>query len=77
MTRWPPRRPVPSVDAPEPLCRYVPHEWPSCDPLADWRRACLAWLAADRSRRLPFGEHGDQVDVLRESARVKLRAGTP
>jgi hypothetical protein len=73
MTRWPPRKPLPSVDAPEPLCRFVVSEWPSDDGLGDWRKACLTWLTADPTRRLPFGD-GDVVDALKESARVKMRA---
>jgi hypothetical protein len=73
MTRWPPRKPIVSVDAPEQLCRFVPSEW--AGGLDEWRQAALTWLAADESRRLPFGERGDQIDVFRESARVKLRAG--
>jgi hypothetical protein len=33
----------------------------------------MAWLAADPARRMPFGQHGDEVDVLREVVRVKMQ----
>lgn len=61
---------------PEHLARFVPSEWPGHDPARQWKQACLAWLAADEDRRLPFGEHGDQVDVLREVAAIKRGAVT-
>ena len=56
--------------APEPLARFVAAEWPGG--VDEWRQAALAWLAEDRSRRLPFGEFGDAVAVIRESARIKM-----
>lgn len=70
---------------PERLCRFVPSEWPGGCPheaLEAWAGACADWLAADSARsggrwfaaggsrrRLPFGEFGDAVDVLREWGR--------
>ncbi len=33
----------------------------------DWSNRC--WLSGDSNRRLPFGEWGDGIDVLRERAR--------
>jgi hypothetical protein len=33
----------------------------------------LAWLGADPARGMPFGEFGDEVDVLREVVRIKMR----
>lgn len=58
---------------PEQLCRFVPAEWPGgCvhEALRAWKTACLAWLDEDERRALPFGEHGDVIDVLRESGRI-------
>jgi hypothetical protein len=57
---------------PEPLARYVESEWPGTDPVGQWRDAALAWLREDPGRRLPFGEFGDSVAVIRESARIKI-----
>jgi hypothetical protein len=69
MARW--KRTDPSA-VPEELARYVASEWPSDDPVGDWRAAALAWLREDPGRRLPLGQYGDSVDVIRESARIKL-----
>ncbi len=40
---------------------------PDCihDALRDWRRACLEWVKEHPGQSLPFGEHGDVIDVLR------------
>lgn len=59
---------------PEQLCRFVRSEWSGDDPVREWKAACLAWLAADPRRRLPFGEHGDPLDVLKEAYRL-IREG--
>jgi hypothetical protein len=56
---------------PEQLARYVPSEWLGPDPLGQWKEACYAWLEANPGRRLPFGEYGHKLDVLREVRRVK------
>jgi hypothetical protein len=56
---------------PERLARYVAAEW--CGDAREWKGACLRWLGANPGSRLPFGEHGDEVDVLRETVR-HLRA---
>jgi hypothetical protein len=69
MAKW--RRTDPSA-VPEPLARYVESEWPGADPLGAWRNACLQWLREVEGRQLPFGEYGDSVDVIRESARVQM-----
>jgi hypothetical protein len=68
------RKPRTAAGVPEQLCRFVVSEWPSCCPygsLGLWRQACLDWLAdatqEDDGRMLPFGEHGDFIDVLRVS----------
>jgi hypothetical protein len=58
--------------APEPLTRFVAAEWPGADPLGAWRNACIQWLREDEGRQLPFGGHGDGVDVFRECLRVKM-----
>ena len=57
---------------PEELGRYVAADWPGADPLAQWRDACVDWLRESPGRSLPFGEHGDSVDVFRECVRVKM-----
>jgi hypothetical protein len=57
---------------PEQLTRYVESEWPGGNPIGDWRDACLEWLREVEGRQLPFGEFGDSVDVIRESARIKI-----
>jgi hypothetical protein len=67
MARWKSGSDLP----PERLCRFLAGEWPGDDPLADWRRSALAWLAQDPSRRMPFGDAGDELDVLKESIRIK------
>jgi hypothetical protein len=72
MSRWPGPLPPPRTPTPERLARFVPSEWPGAARVDQWREACLEWLRADSSRRLSFGEHGDAVDVIRESARLKL-----
>lgn len=67
--------------APERLCRFVASEWPgACCPrsaAALWRRACLAWLAGEPGRSLPFGEHGDVVDVMSAEGRAPGSAAVP
>ena len=60
------------VAVPEQLARYAESEWPGTDPLGAWRNACLEWLREDPDRQLPFGEYGDSVAVIRESARLKI-----
>lgn len=55
------------------------------DALSEWRQACVTWLAdadgddgddgiwrraGQSPRRLPFGEHGDAVDLLNEAGRI-------
>jgi hypothetical protein len=65
-----------SQAVPEQLARFVESEWPGrCRHHRHWAytQACLAWLREDRSRRLPFGEHGDVIDVLREAEAVCRR----
>jgi hypothetical protein len=77
-TRWPTRRPPQAEAPPEKLCRFVESEWRGGwpDGLAEWRAAALAWLKADPARRLPFGQRGDLIDLLRESRRIRMaRAG--
>ena len=69
MAKW--RRTDPSA-LPEQLARYVESEWPSDDPVGEWHRACLQWLREVDGRPLPFGEYGDSVDLIRESARIKM-----
>jgi len=60
-----------SDGTPERLCRFVPSEWPDADcvhqALRDWEDACLAWVK-EHPDSLPYGEHGDFIDVLREAA---------
>jgi hypothetical protein len=59
-----------SQAVPERLARFVESEWAGrCRHERHWAytEACLEWLRADRGRALPFGEHGDAIDVLRES----------
>jgi hypothetical protein len=56
------------LDTPERLARYSPDEWgPGDVGIRAWKSAALAWLAADRSRRL---EVGDTRDMLREAIRL-------
>jgi hypothetical protein len=69
MARWKPTDPG---AVPEELARYVESEWTGTDPLGAWRNACLQWLREVEGRRLPFGEYGDSVDVIRECLRVKM-----
>ena len=54
------------------MTRYVESEWPGSNPIGDWRDACLEWLREAEGRRLPLGEFGDAVAVIRESARIKM-----
>jgi hypothetical protein len=70
MARWR----TPENTAPERLRRFVAAQWPhgAHGPATEWMHACLEWLAGDPGRRLPFGEHGDAVDVICESARIKI-----
>lgn len=53
---------------PERLARFAASDWPDADcvhdALRDWRGACLEWVRAHPDS-LPFGEHGDVIDVLR------------
>jgi hypothetical protein len=71
-SRW--RHDVDRLTDPPPqrLCRFVASDWPSDDPIGAWRTACLEWLREVEGRRLPFGEHGDSVDVFRESRRITM-----
>lgn len=69
MARW--KRTDPSA-VPEALARYVANEWPSDDPVGEWLRACLEWLREADGRQLPFGDSVDSVDLIRESARIKM-----
>jgi hypothetical protein len=69
MARW--RRTDPSA-VPKQLARYVESEWTGADPVGQWRTAALAWLREDPGRQLPIGTFGDSVDVIRESARIKI-----
>ena len=73
MARWR----GPGEPVPEPLARFVASEWPGADPLGQWRAACMAWLDAVPGRRLPFGEYGGPLDVLRESVRLRRAAIPP
>lgn len=66
------RRQTPAA-VPERLARYVAAEW--CGDVRAWKTACLAWLEANPGSRLPFGEHGDAVDVLQETARYLRGVG--
>ena len=52
------------------LTRFDAGEWGG-GPVAveRWTKACFEWLAGDRERRLPVG---DSVDLIRESARLKI-----
>ena len=69
------RHRTPRLAVPEQLARFVPSEWARHeDPVRAWSAACREWLAAGPGRCLPFGERGDQLDVIRETARL-LRAG--
>jgi hypothetical protein len=52
---------------PERLARYVPSEWPGGP--REWKAAALGWLEANPGRRLPFGEFGDGLDVVRVAVR--------
>lgn len=46
-------------------------EWLAADSDAPPRPGCgVWWLAGHSRRRLPFGEDGDAIDVLRESERI-------
>jgi hypothetical protein len=71
MAKW--RRTDPSA-VPEELARFVAAEWPGADPIGQWRDAALAWLREDPGRSLPFGEHGDSIDVIRACYRLRLAA---
>lgn len=70
MARWRRR----SEGVPESLARFVPAEWPQADcihqALRDWMHAGLAWVA-DHRDSLPFGEHGDGIDVIREAGKYR------
>ncbi len=72
MARWR----GPGEPVPERLARFVPSEWPGAgaDAVRAWKTACLAWLDEDPARRLPFGEYGGPLDVLRESVRLRRAA---
>jgi hypothetical protein len=41
------------------------------DPRARTEHDNLCWLSGDSNRRLPFGEWGDAIDVLREERRYR------
>ena len=59
---------------PERLARYVRAEWAGysdAEAPAAWMRACWAWRDANPGRRMPFGEHGDHLDVIRERPSVR------
>ncbi len=76
MARW---RADPVEGAPERLCRFVAAEWPGVSPygpVTEWMQACLDWLGEDSSRRLPFGDDGDALVVIRESARITMAGGS-
>lgn len=65
-----------SQAVPEQLARFVESEWEGrCrhERHRAYTQACLDWLKEDRSRRLPFGEHGDAIDVIRESSAMCRR----
>lgn len=67
MARW--RRSF--SDVPRGLCWYSAETFgPGDSGVRAWKRAALAWLAEDPERRLPFGEHGGPLDVLRETIRL-------
>jgi hypothetical protein len=66
MARWR----IDRAAVPEELARFTAAEWPGG--VDEWRQAALAWLDGDPGRRLPFGEFGDSVAVIRESARIKM-----
>jgi len=66
MARW---RRTDAATVPKPLRRYDESEWPGPD---QWRDACIQWLRESPGRSLPFGEYGDSVAVIRESARIKM-----
>jgi hypothetical protein len=58
---------------PEELARFVASEWPGAclhEQVRAWSVACQEWLD-EPGRALPFGEHGDVVDVLREEWRIR------
>ena len=59
---------------PERLARFVPSEWPGAwcqhEALQRWQAAALAW-EKQHPDSLPFGEHGDFIDVLREVGRLR------
>ena len=76
--KWPTRRVPPGEPAPERLSRFVADEWPPGDhgPAVEWMNAALAWLAEDPRRRLPVGERGDALDVIRAAAQTLLDAHT-
>ena len=63
---------------PKQLARFAPSDWPDADcihdALRDWRGACLEWVK-EHPDSLPFGEHGDVIDVLR--ADIAYAAGMP
>ena len=69
MARW---RRTDAATVPKPLRRYDESDWPGHDPIGQWRDAALEWLREDPGRSLPFGEFGDSVAVIRESARIKM-----
>jgi hypothetical protein len=54
----------------------VPSEWADADcvhqALRDWMAAGLAWVK-EHPDSLPFGEHGDFIDVIREARAYRER----
>jgi hypothetical protein len=54
---------------PEQLARFVASEWPASacrhQALIMWKDACLAYVD-EFPDSLPFGVHGDGIDVIRE-----------
>lgn len=72
MARW--RRTF--SDVPLELCWYSADVFgPGDRGVRAWKASALAWLAEDPDRRLPFGDHGGVLDVLRETVRLLAEQG--
>lgn len=72
MARW--RRSF--SDVPLTLCWYTPETFgPGDVGIRQWKLAALEWLSEDPDRRLPFGDDGRQLDLLRETVRLLAEQG--
>ena len=55
---------------PAELVRYDPVIYgPGVEGIRTWRRCAVEYLNAHEDKQMPFGVHGDQLDVFMESLR--------